>query len=123
MVRMEKQSEALSLRIYLSSTDKYEGQVLYEFIVFKAKETGLAGATVMKGLLGFGASSVIHSYKFWEAGEKLPVVIELIDEEQKIRSFLDMIQPVLESLRYGCLVTTEKVEVLLYKSGEKRLFG
>ncbi|MCB9284342.1 MAG: DUF190 domain-containing protein [Lewinellaceae bacterium] len=120
---MEKQSDATLLRIFVSSTDKYEGRVLYEFIVFKAKETGLAGATVFKGTLGYGASSVIHSYKFWEAGEKLPVVIELVDEAQKIRSFLEMIQPVLESLRYGCLVTMEKVEVMLYKSGEKHLFG
>jgi len=120
---MEKQTEAVSIRIYLSSTDKYEGEVLYEFIVFKAKEAGLAGATAVKGMLGYGASSVIHSYKFWETGEKLPVVVELIDEEPKVRSFLDMILPILESLRYGCLVTLEKVNVLLYKSGEKRLFG
>jgi PII-like signaling protein len=116
---MEKQSGAALLRIFVSSTDKYEHQLLHEYIVFKAKERGLAGATVLKGMLGFGASSVIHSYKFWEMGEKVPVVIELVDEESKVRAFGDFLLPLLESLRYGCLVTMQPVEVLLYKTGGK----
>lgn len=120
---MDKQSAATLIRIFISSTDKYEHGLLYESLVFKAKEAGLAGATVYKGMLGYGASSVIHSYKFWEMGEKVPVVVEIIDEEEKIRKFLDAVLPMLELLRYGCLVTTEKVEVLLYKSGMNRMLG
>ena len=119
---MEKNSKATLLRIFISSTDKTDHDMLYESIVFKAKEAGLAGATVLKGMLGYGASSVIHSYKFWEVTEKIPTVIEVIDEEEKIMSFHETIRPILESMRYGCLVTTQKVNVLLYKSGQQKLF-
>jgi len=62
-------------------------------------------------------------YKFWEVSEKLPVVIELIDEESKVRNFYEKIRPQLEAMKYGCLATLEKVDVLLYKTGEKRMFG
>jgi len=89
-------------------------------LFFKAKEYGLAGATVFKGILGFGASSVIYSYRFWEVSEKLPVVVEIIDHEDKILSFYELIRPVLETIRYGCLVTTEKTDILMYKSGKKQ---
>jgi PII-like signaling protein len=116
---MENNSSALLLRIYLSSTDKYKEGLLYEHIVFKAKEQGIAGATVLKGILGYGASSVIHSYKFWEVSEKLPVVIEIIDLETKVMDFFELIKPVLESVRYGCLVATEKTDLILYKHGVK----
>jgi PII-like signaling protein len=116
---MEDNTSALLLRIYLSSTDKYKEELLYEHIVFEAKENGVAGATVVKGILGYGTSSVIHSYKFWEVSEKLPVVIEMIDSEKKVTDFLEYIKPVLESVRYGCLVTTEKTDILLYKTGVK----
>jgi uncharacterized protein len=61
---------------------------MYESIVFKAKEAGLAGATVIKGIFGYGASSVIHSYKFWEISEKLPVVVEIVDTEEKVMAVL-----------------------------------
>ncbi|MFN2394281.1 MAG: DUF190 domain-containing protein [Bacteroidales bacterium] len=117
---MKKKSKALSLKIFISSTDKYEGKLLYETIVFKAKDYGLAGATVTKGILGYGASSVIHSYKFWEVTEKLPVIIEIIDEKDKVLAFYDSINPIMESIRYGCLVTTETAEVLLYKTGKEK---
>jgi uncharacterized protein len=87
-----------------------------------AKKAGLAGATVLKGTLGYGASSVIHSYKFWEVSEKLPLVIELIDDEAKIFSFYETIHPILEEMKFGCLVTVENIGVLLYKSGIKKFF-
>ncbi len=119
---MEKSSATL-LRIFIGSTDKADHKVLYESIVFKAKEAGLKGATVLKGILGFGASSVIHSYKFWEVTEKVPTLIEIVDDEEKILSFYETIRPVLESMQYGCLVTTERVNVLLYKSGQKRIWS
>ena len=109
------------LRIFISSTDHLKQDLLCESIVFAAKNGGLAGATVLKGILGYGASSVIHSYKFWEVTDKLPIVIEIIDEEEKIRNFYETIRPQLESMRYGCLVTIENVEVLLFKSGKSRV--
>jgi len=119
---MENNTEAFVLRIFIGSTDQVSQSPLYESIVFQAKKKGIAGATVTKGIMGYGASSVIHSYKFWEVSDKVPMVIELIDEEDKIRSFYETIRPVLESMKYGCLVTMEKASVLLYKSGENRMF-
>ena len=119
---MENNSTAILLCIFISSTDKVENDVLYEHIVFKAKEAGLVGATVLKGMLGFGASSIIHSYKFWEVTEKIPTIVQVVDEEKKIMDFFKSIQPTLESMHYGCLVTTQKVNVLLYKSGQKKIF-
>ncbi|OPL09886.1 MAG: hypothetical protein AVO34_12810 [Firmicutes bacterium ML8_F2] len=117
---MENNSKALLLSIFISSTDKKGHDVLYENIVFKAKEAGLAGVTVLKGMLGFGASSVIHSYKFWEVAEKIPTLIQIVDEEKKITDFFETIRPTLESMQYGCLVTTQEVNVLLYKSGKNK---
>lgn len=119
---MENNSKVKLLRIFISSTDKAGNEVLYEDIVFKAKKAGLAGATVLKGMLGYGASSIIHSYKFWEVTEKVPALIEIVDEEEKIMNFFESIRPMLESMRHGCLVTTQEVNVLLYKSGQKKIF-
>lgn len=119
---MKSNTTAILLRIFISSTDKAGTEVLYEDIVFKAKKAGLAGATVLKGMLGYGASSVIHSYKFWEVTEKIPTLIQIVDEEEKIMAFFETIRPTLESMRYGCLVTTQQVNVLLYKSGQKKMF-
>ena len=119
---MENNAEVFALRIFIGSTDQYDQTPLYEYIVFQAKKKDIAGATVTKGIMGFGASSVIHSYKFWEVSDKVPLVVELIDEENKLLSFYETIRPQLESMKYGCLVTMEKVRVLLYKTGEKKMF-
>jgi uncharacterized protein len=108
------------LRIYTSSTDKLKHVPLYEAVVFAAKRNGLAGATVHKGVMGYGGSSVVHSSKFWETNEKLPVVVEIIDEGAKIEIFFEVIKPYLESVRYGCLVTVEDAKVLLFKAGKKK---
>jgi len=108
------------LRIFVSSTDHLKQDLLCASVVFAAKKEGIAGATVLKGILGYGASSVLHSTKFWEVTEKLPVVIELVDEDEKIRHFYETLRPHLESMRYGCLVTIENVEVLLFKSGKPK---
>ncbi len=115
-----KNDQALLLRIFISSTDILNNKLLYESIVFKAKELGLAGATVYKGILGFGASSILHSYKFWEITDKVPTVIEIIDDEDKVLSFSETIMPILETMRYGCIATTEKVNVIIYKSGKTK---
>ena len=119
---MENNSEAWVLRIFIGSTDQVNQTPLYEYIVLQAKKKGIAGATAVKGIMGFGASSVIHSYKFWEVSDKVPLVVELVDEEEIIRSFFETIRPQLEVMKYGCLVTLEKTTVLLYKSGNKKMF-
>ncbi len=119
---MEIKGEAKVLRIFISNTDKFKNNSLYEMIVFAAKRYGLAGATVLKGVMGYGSSSVIHSVKFWEITEKIPVVIEIIDEAEKIEKFTEKILPWLENLRYGCMITTEKTNVILYKQGTKTNF-
>ena len=74
------------LRIYTSSTDKLKHTPLYEALVFAARRNGMAGATVLKGVMGYGGSSVVHSAKFWETNDKLPVVVEIVDESSKIEA-------------------------------------
>lgn len=113
--------QAAILRIYISSTDKNGQTPLSEFLVFEAKREGIAGATVIQGVLGYGASSVIHSYKFWEVSEKLPIVVELVDDEENINAFYAKILPHLQEMKYGCLVTRSQIDILLNKPGKKRL--
>ncbi len=117
---MEIQGEARRLRIYISNTDKFKNNLLFEMLVFAAKRYGLAGTTVLKGVMGYGSSSVVHSMKFWEISEKLPVVVEIVDEAGKIESFKTRILPWLNKIRYGCLVTSEKVDIVLSKPGSKK---
>ena len=118
---MEIKGEARLLRIFISNTDKFKNAPLYEAIVFAARRNGIAGATVLKGIMGYGSSSVIHSLKFWEIAEKIPLVIELVDESEKIERFVDKILPWFEKLRYGCMITVEKANIVLYKKGQKGL--
>lgn len=106
------------LRIFLSSTDIINHEPLYEYITKKAKSESMAGATVLRGVMGYGASSKIHSAKFWELTEKLPMVIEIIDETKKIYDFYNAIKPTLVSIPKGILATIEEINVLLYKSGK-----
>lgn len=114
-------SEACILRIFIGSTDRYNQQPLYEYLVFQAKKHGLAGATAIKGVMSFGASSIIHSYKFREVSDKVPVDIEMVDEEPKVLAFFESARSILESMRYGCLVTLDKTHMLIYKSGQKKI--
>ncbi len=116
---MENNSSTGRLRIYVSSTDQFRQTPLYEFVTLQAKKENLAGVTVVKGVLGYGASSILHSNKFWEVSDKVPTIIELVDDEDKILSFFERLKPHLEAMKYGCLVTYEKLTVLLYKPGHK----
>jgi len=118
---MENNTEVRVLKFFIGSTDQINQTPLYEYLVFQAKKKGIAGATVVKGIMGFGASSVIHSYKFWEVSEKVPLVVELVDEEDKLREFYEGIRPQLESMKYGCMVTFSKTDILLSKPGKKRM--
>ncbi len=108
------------LRIFVSSTDRISGQLVYEKIIYMAKEKNLAGATVLRGVLGFGASSVIHSSKFWELTEKLPMVIEIVDKTEKVEKFYHQIEPLLNEMSKGCMVTIDPVNVKLYKAGNNK---
>ena len=101
------------LRIFIGESDKHEGVPLFEWIVRKAREQGLAGATVLRGLEGFGAHSRLHTAKVLRLSSDLPIVVEIVDTEEKVESFLPTIDA---ALREG-LVTLEKVEVRFYRSG------
>jgi len=102
--------EAMLLRIYLGEDDKYQHQPLYEAIVLKARDKGLAGATVLRGPMGFGHSSHLHTAKILRLAENLPVVVEIVDAEERIRGFL----PELDGMIGSGLVTLEKIEVVQY---------
>ena len=107
---MQPEQQATLLRLFVGH------QPLYEAIVTKAREQGLAGATVLRGLLGFGASSVLHTAKLVEISDDLPMVVEIVDAEEKIEKFL----PVLDDMLSSGLVTLEKVRVLQYGLPKKR---
>ena len=111
---MQIPTEAMLLRIFLGESDRWKHQPLYEAIVLKARELHLAGATVLRGPMGFGKSSRLHTAKILRLSIDLPLVIEIVDSEEKINSFL----PTLETMMGGGLVTLEKVKVLHYRSGD-----
>lgn len=119
---MDTSKEARMLRIYVSSTDRFKHGLLYETLVFAAKRYGLSGATVLKGVMGFGSSSVIRSSRFWEITEKLPVVIEIVDEAEKIDLFTRKILPWFDKISTGCLITCEKADIVLFKQGKRKGF-
>lgn len=107
---MQLPQDALLLRIFIGEDDQHKHLPLYEAIVLKARERQLAGATVLRGPMGFGHSSRLHTAKVLRLSEDLPVVVELVDSEEKINSFL----PLLDGMMGSGLVTLEKVKVLRY---------
>jgi PII-like signaling protein len=109
-VNMEIPKDAVLLRIFIGEDDKAGRQPLYEAIVLKAREMHLAGATLLRGPMGFGRSSRLHTTKILRLSEDLPIVIEIVDAEDKINEFL----PVLDAMMGSGLVTLEKVKVLRY---------
>ena len=116
---MDEITTGTRLRIYLSSTDKFEHQLLYEAIIVEAKRQGIAGATVFKGIMGYGQSSTINSQKFWEITEKLPIVIEIVDTQEKIIQFLRNTQSFFDKITKGFLITSESVTIELVREGKK----
>ena len=102
--------DAMLLRTFFGEEDKYKGHPLYEAIVRKAREAHLAGATVLRGPMGFGHSSRLHTTKLLDLSQDLPIIIEIVDTEDKIRAFL----PTLDAMMTSGLVTLEKVQVLQY---------
>lgn len=107
---MQVPKEAMLLRIFMGEDDRVDGRPLYETIVLKARERHLAGATVLRGPMGYGRSSRLHTAKILRLSADLPVVVEIVDAEAEIRGFLEAIEPMMPS----GLVTLERVQVLRY---------
>ena len=114
---MEIPRDAVLLRIFIGEDDKFQHQPLYQAIVLKAREMHLGGATVLRGQAGFGHSSRLHTTKILRLSQDLPVVVEIVDSQEKIDAFL----PVLDGMMSSGLVTLEKVQVLQY--GEAKSAG
>src|SRR6202040_2857623 len=108
---MQIPHEAVVLRIFIGESDRHEHKPLYEAIVLKAREAHLAGATVLRASMGFGKSSRLHTAKILRLSMDLPMVIEIVDSEEKIRGFL----PVLDGIMGGGLVTMERVQAIMYR--------
>ena len=104
------------LRIFIGESDKHDGAPLYEWIVRQARQRGLAGATVLRGVEGYGAHSRLHTAKILRLSEDLPIVIEIIDTRDKIEAFL----PIVDAAIPEGLATLERVEIRFYRSGGKR---
>ena len=111
---MNLPKDAMVLRIFCGEKDRCGTQPLYEAIVLKAREAHLAGATVLRGPMGFGKSSRLHTAKILQLSMDLPLVIEIVDEESKLRDFL----PVLDGMMQGGLITLEKMQVIDYRARE-----
>ena len=107
--------EAMLLRVFFGEDDKFKGRPLYEAIVMSARESQLAGATVLRGPMGFGHSSRLHTAKILRLSEDLPMIIEIVDTEDKIKAFL----PTLDVMMPSGLVTLERVQVLQYGTDVK----
>lgn len=112
---MKLPEDALLLRIFIGESDRHQGKPLYEQIVLKARELNLAGATVLRGIMGFGADSRIHTTKFLELSTDLPMVIEVVDTEENINKLMPFID---ETVKEG-LVTLEKMRVIKYRHSQQ----
>ena len=106
--------ESTLLRLFIGEADEVDGRPLYEAIVRKAREFQMAGATVLRGPLGFGRSSLLHTAKILRLSRDLPVVIEIVDADDKISAFI----PEIMVLTKSCLITTEKVRIIRYGEGD-----
>ena len=116
---MKPGDKAKRVRIYISSTDKYEHSPLYEVIVYTAREIGVAGATVLRGIMGYGSSSEVYTSKLWEISEKVPLVVDIVDEPEKINAFLEILKPIIDKSGKGHIITEEETTVLMHRTGVK----
>jgi len=110
---MDLPRQGCMLRIYVGESSRCRGRRLYEWIVLQAREEGIAGATVLRGMMGYGASSRIKTASILRLSEDLPVVVELVDTQERLERFLERIDPEIE----GGLVTMEKMKIRMYRSG------
>lgn len=103
------------LRIYIGESDMIHSQPLYEALLLKARETGLAGATVFKGFMGYGHASIIHTAKILRLSEDLPILIEITDSDEKIDSYIPFVKEMMNKSGSHGLITREMVEVIPYR--------
>lgn len=108
---MQIPQESALLRVFIGESDRWQGHPLHEAIVLKARELHLAGATVLRGGMGFGKSSRLHTAKILRLSMDLPIIIEIVDSEEKIQAFLPVLQPMMQ----GGLITLEQVRVVDYR--------
>jgi PII-like signaling protein len=109
-------AEGYLLRIFIGESDRHDGQLLHEWIVIKAREEGLAGATAMRGMMGFGAHSRLHTFKIERLSQDLPIIVEIVDTREKLERFLSLIDNEIEE----GMATLEEVQIHFYRSGKKR---
>ncbi len=114
---MENKNDLKLLRIFIGESDKHSHSPLYEKIIFEAKKAGLAGATAVRGIMGFGAHSIIHKSKMLELSSDLPIILEIVDSEINIRNFIKTVEKLFDESKNGGLITIENAEVILYKPG------
>lgn len=115
---MRIHDEATLLRIFLGESDRYRGRPLFETLVYLAREMDIAGVTVLRGVEGYGASSVIHSARLLRLSEDLPMVIEIVDHKERLDPFLEKVEAILDEAGSGGLVTYEKVRVVRFQPGK-----
>lgn len=113
---MQLERDSKLLRIFIGELDKSHGKPLYEALVLAAKKNNIAGATVIRGILSYGASSRIHSAKLLDLSFDLPIVVEIVDHNDKVEAFLEVANKLIEEAGCGALITLEKAEVIYYKS-------
>ena len=111
---MKLPKEAELLRVFIGESDKFEGRPLYEVIVREARERGMAGATVLRGLMGFGAHSRLHTAKILRLSEDLPIIVEIVDKPERIEAFLPRLDEIIDE----GLVTVERAKVIFYRHNE-----
>jgi PII-like signaling protein len=113
---MHLPEEGSLMRIFIGESDKYAGKPLYEWLVLQARDQGLAGATVLRGIMGFGANTrVIQTFKIERLSEDLPIIVEIVDTKENLEKFLDLIDP---HIKAG-MVTLEKAEIKFYRAEKK----
>lgn len=116
---MELNGESRLLRIFIGESDKTGHQPLYEAILFNARSHGLAGCTVIRGIMSYGASTLVHTAKFIEISTDLPIIVEIVDLEEKISAFVPLVNDMMEKAGCGGLITIEKAGVLYYRHRKK----
>lgn len=113
---MKLSGQASLLRVFIGESDKHDGKLLYEQIVAKARELNIAGATVLRGIMGYGAHSRLHTAKLLRLAEDLPVVVEVVDTDEKLAPLMEFLD---QAVSEG-MVTVEKVQVVTYRSGKSQ---
>ncbi|HVS98704.1 MAG TPA: DUF190 domain-containing protein [Puia sp.] len=117
---MELNGDSKLLRIFVGEIDKIGHQCLYEAILVAAKKQGMAGCTVIRGIMSYGASTRVHAARLIEISQDLPIIVEIVDKEEKINAFVEIAGALLEKANCGGLITIEKAGVLYYKAGPKK---